>query len=92
MARGDHFKNLSKEEILALRGKNKMDSHAGFSLKDKVRLILPAVPKDHKAVIVKIKKESNTKDICFWVALDSAEMGVKGESWGPLWPHELEKV
>ena len=92
MGRGDHFKNRSKEEIMALRGKNKMDTHGGFALKDKVRLKIVAVPKDHKAVIVNIKKEANTKDVCFWVSLDSEETGVKGESWGPLWPHELEKV
>lgn len=92
MGRGDHFKNLSTKEIIALRGKNKLDEYGGFKLKDQVRLKLPAVPKDHKAIIIKIRKESNTKDICFWVALDSKEMKVKNESWGPLWAEELEKV
>lgn len=92
MPRGSHFKSLSTEEIIALRGKNKITEHSGFKLKDKVRLKICAAPPDHKAVISRIKREINTKDICFWVLLSSVEMKVKNESWGPIWLHEIEKA
>jgi hypothetical protein len=59
---------------------------------DPVKLLIPAVPSDHKAIVDRIKKETNSGDICFWILLDSEESRVIGESWGPIFENEIKKI
>jgi hypothetical protein len=93
MVRKPHYLDgKTKDELHKIRTKNIVNDHGGFKVNDPVKLNIAGIDPDHTGKIKYIRYDKVTNDNVFFVTIKSKLSSKAGETWGPVYLYELEKV